>query len=211
MTKSTAIQRQRTPGRLNRSLDVAILEAAFSALVEQGYDAMNMDEVATSAGVGKAAIYRRWPSKAALTADALLHGRPSLAQHSDVSDTGSLRGDLHALSAARDLGDNSLLTGNLLAGIIAEAVNDPTLATALNELLVSQTQKRMELVFFRAIARGEIARDRDLSLVYDIPLGLSLTAALKGTVIDETYMHRMIDEVILPLVQAPVTVSRDRG
>ena len=65
----------------------------------------------------------------------------------------------------------------------------------------------MEIVFARAVERGEIARDRDLSLVYDIPLGLSLTAALKRTVIDETYMRRMVDDVILPLVQAPVDRS----
>lgn len=205
MTKSSAIQRQRTSGRLNRSLDVVILEAAFVTLAEQGYDAMNMDEIATRAGVGKAAIYRRWSSKAALTADAILHGRPSLGKLDEVPDTGSLRGDLHSLYEARDFNDDHILTGNLLAGIIAEAVNEPTLAAALDDLLVSQSQKRMELVFARAVERGEIAQGRDLSLVYDIPLGLSLTAALKKTVIDETYMRRMVDEVILPLVQAPIT------
>lgn len=203
MTKRTAMQRQRTSGRLNRSLDAAILEAAFVTLAEQGYDAMSMDEIATRAGVGKAAIYRRWSSKAALTADAILHGRPSLGKVDEVPDTGSLRDDLHSLYEARDFGDDQILTGNLLAGIIAEAVNDPTLAAALDDLLVSQTQKRMELVFARAVERGEIAHDRDLSLVYDVPLGLSLTAALKRTAIDETYMRRMVDEVILPLVRAP--------
>lgn len=204
MTKNSAIQRQRTSGRLNRSLDVAILEAAFVTLAEQGYDAMSMDEIATRAGVGKAAIYRRWSSKAALTADAILHGRPSLGKLDEVLDTGSLRSDLHSLYEARDFNDDHILTGNLLAGIIAEAVNEPTLAAALDDLLVSQSQKRMELVFARAVERGEIAQGRDLSLVYDIPLGLSLTAALKRTVIDETYMRRMVDEVILPLVQAPI-------
>ncbi|MGH3723051.1 MAG: TetR/AcrR family transcriptional regulator [Mycobacterium sp.] len=204
MTKTAAVQRQRTTGRLDRSLDVSILDAAFVVLAEQGYEAMNMDVIAARAGVGKAAIYRRWSSKAALTADAILHGRPSLGEHDDAPDTGSLRSDLHALYAARDLGDNDILTGNLLAGIIAEAVNDPTLATALDDLLVSQTQKRMEQVFARAVERGEIAPDRDLSLVYDIPLGLSLTAALKRTVIDDAYMRRMVDDVILPLVQAPI-------
>lgn len=211
MTKNTAIPRQRTPGRLNRSLDLAILESAFIVLAEQGYDAMGMDVIAARAGVGKAAIYRRWSSKAALTADAILHGRPSLGKLDDVPDTGSLRGDLHALYEARDFGDNDILTGNLLAGIIAEAVNDSTLAAALDDLLLSQTQKRMELVFARAVERGEIARDRDLSLVYDIPLGLSLTAALKRTVIDETYMRRMVDDVILPLIQGPVSPSGHSG
>ncbi len=59
MTKNTAIQRQRTSGRLNRSLDLAILEAAFIVLAEHGYDAMSMDEIAARAGVGAGAA--GWP------------------------------------------------------------------------------------------------------------------------------------------------------
>ncbi len=62
--------RQRTEGRLDRSRDPAILDAALAALAEHGYDATNMNDIAARAGVGKAAIYRRWSSKAALMTDA---------------------------------------------------------------------------------------------------------------------------------------------
>jgi AcrR family transcriptional regulator len=51
--------RRRTDGRLDRSRDPAILDAALAALTEHGYDATNMNDIATRAGVGKAAIYRR--------------------------------------------------------------------------------------------------------------------------------------------------------
>ena len=51
--------RQRTDGRLDRSRDPAILNAALAALTENGYDATSMDDIASRAGVGKAAIYRR--------------------------------------------------------------------------------------------------------------------------------------------------------
>ncbi|MGH3637652.1 MAG: helix-turn-helix domain-containing protein, partial [Mycobacterium sp.] len=70
--------RQRTDGRLDRSRDPAILDAAIAALTEHGYDATTMNDIAARAGVGKAAIYRRWTSKAALITDALVHWRPEL-------------------------------------------------------------------------------------------------------------------------------------
>ena len=44
----------------------AILRAAFDLLVEQGLAATSMDSVAERAGVSKATIYRRYPSKADL-------------------------------------------------------------------------------------------------------------------------------------------------
>ena len=40
----------------------------MAALAEHGYDATNMNDIAARAGVGKAAIYRRWASKSDLLA-----------------------------------------------------------------------------------------------------------------------------------------------
>jgi AcrR family transcriptional regulator len=45
----------------------------LSVLTEHGYDATNMNYIAARPGVGKAAISRRWSSKAALITDALLY------------------------------------------------------------------------------------------------------------------------------------------
>src|SRR5947209_20606771 len=89
----------RSQGRLDRSLDAAILEAALAGVAEQGYDRLSMDDIASRAGVGKAAIYRRWPSKAVVVADAIAHWR---WRHGPVEppNTGSLRGDVDALIGA---------------------------------------------------------------------------------------------------------------
>lgn len=55
-----------------------------------------MNDIAARAGVGKAAIYRRWSSKAALMTDALVYWRPDLIDD-DAPDTGSLAGDFDAV------------------------------------------------------------------------------------------------------------------
>ena len=49
----------------------AILAAAIALVREVGYDNVTIEAIAGRAGVGKATIYRRWPSKEPLIADAI--------------------------------------------------------------------------------------------------------------------------------------------
>ena len=80
-----------------------------------GYDATNMDDIAARAGVGKAAIYRRWSSKAALITDTLVYWRPDLLTN-DAPDTGSLAGDLEALVERVGRNENDLITTDVCPG-----------------------------------------------------------------------------------------------
>jgi hypothetical protein len=92
-------------GRFDPSLNVAILEAALAGLGELGYDRMSMDDIASRARVGKAAIYRRWPSKAAVVAEAIAHWRRGLGPV-DSPNTGSLRGDIDGTGLRRSRSDH---------------------------------------------------------------------------------------------------------
>ena len=51
---------------LSDEVTEAIRDAVFAELAETGYARMSMEAVARRARAGKAAIYRRWPSKAAM-------------------------------------------------------------------------------------------------------------------------------------------------
>jgi TetR/AcrR family transcriptional regulator of autoinduction and epiphytic fitness len=55
--------------RIERSRQV-ILQAALDELGEVGYGTFRIESVAARAGVGKSTIYRHWPEKLALIADA---------------------------------------------------------------------------------------------------------------------------------------------
>jgi AcrR family transcriptional regulator len=55
--------------RITRSRQV-ILQAVLDELSEVGYGALTIESTARRAGVGKATIYRHWPDKIALIADA---------------------------------------------------------------------------------------------------------------------------------------------
>jgi TetR/AcrR family transcriptional regulator, regulator of autoinduction and epiphytic fitness len=55
--------------RVERSR-IVILRAAVEELAQDGYGSFTIEAVATRAGVGKSTIYRHWPDKLALIADA---------------------------------------------------------------------------------------------------------------------------------------------
>ncbi|BBZ42074.1 TetR/AcrR family transcriptional regulator [Mycobacterium conspicuum] len=195
--------RQRTVGRLDRSRDPAILNAALAALTEHGYDAANMDDIAARAGVGKAAIYRRWSSKAALITDVLVYWRPDL-RTTDTPDTGSLAGDIEALIEGVARNDNELVTNDLVLRVALEAIHDPQLAEALDELMLLKGTHKMSAILTRAAARGEIAADRDWSLVADVLMAMSLHRALNGQTVDADFIRRVIDTLVLPALARPV-------
>src|ERR1700754_3630619 len=77
--------------RLDEEREQAILRAAYELLGETGYQGLRLDAVAARAQASKATLYRHWPNKAELVADAI---RACKAAGMCVPDTGSLRSDL---------------------------------------------------------------------------------------------------------------------
>jgi AcrR family transcriptional regulator len=63
--------------------DSEILEAARVLLLDGGYRALSLDEVARQAGTAKSSIYRRWPSKAALVAELIRTQAPAPSDPAD--------------------------------------------------------------------------------------------------------------------------------
>lgn len=197
MSEMESKLRQRTVGRLDRSRDPAILNAALAALTENGYDATNMDDIAARAGVGKAAIYRRWASKAALITDVLVYWRPDL-RTDDAPDTGSLAGDIDALIERAVRYDNGLITNDLVLRVALEATRDPQLATALDDLMLLRGGRQISTILARAAARGEIAANRDWSLVADVLTAMSLLRVLNGRTVDANFLRQVTDALVLP-------------
>ncbi len=190
--------------RFDPAVDAAILDAALAALAEQGYDRMSMDDIASRARVGKAAIYRRWSSKATVVADAIAHWRRGLGPV-QPPNTGSLRGDIEALIAVvPDYETADLSTINVIVGVATAAMHNPILAAALDDLALFTPRQMLKVVLDRAVARGEIPAGRDLALVVDAALGLNILRTVTGRPVDRIFVRRVLEEVVLPLATAPV-------
>lgn len=199
MSASEPKLRQRTDGRLDRSRDPAILDAALAALREHGYDATNMNDIAARAGVGKAAIYRRWSSKAALITDALVYWRPDLLTD-EPPETGSLRGDLEALVERAERNEDAMVTYDLILRVALEAVHDRELALALDDLMLLRGRQKIATVLRRAVDRGEIA-DRDWTMVADVVTAMSLMRVVNGQRVDAAFVREVVHTLVLPAVR----------
>ena len=187
------------------STEDAILRAALDGLAELGYDRLSMDEIAARAHAGKGALYRRWPSKAALVVAAVMAWRERAAPIT-VPDTGSLSGDIAAMVAAvPDFDEAAARQMAVIVGLASAAMRDPELRSALADNLLARPRQLFRAVLDHAVARGEIAGDRELDLIPDIVIGLNMLRILVGETPDREYVSRVLTTIIHPLLTAQRT------
>jgi len=159
-----------------------------------------MDEIAARAHAGKGTLYRRWPSKASLVVDAIVAWREQVTPLT-IPDTGSLAGDIAAMIAAVPEFDHATQQQMaVFVGLASAASRDPDLRKALADNLLPRPRRIIREVLDRAVARGEIAADRDLDLVPDVLIGLNILRILLGEVPDREYVSRVLNTIIYPLV-----------
>lgn len=166
---ATAIPTEKNRGRpRSRQTNKAILKAAAEIVLASGLAEMTIEGVAERAGVGKASIYRRWPSKGALAFDAVLDG---ILATQPTPDTGSLEGDLAHVAENWVRLANLRRGGRAVAHFIAEVQSDPDLAVAWRERFVNRIRKERRPIIERALARGEIPAGSDPELIMDLLFG----------------------------------------
>jgi hypothetical protein len=140
-----------------------------------------------------------------VVAEAIAHWRRGRGP-AEPPNTGTLRGDIGALvSAVPDYDESDLNTIKVIVGVATAAMNDPVLAAALDDLVLSTPRQITRSVLDHALARGEIPSGRDLSLVPDVAMGLNVLRVITGRPIDRVWVRRVLEEVILPLATAPPT------
>ena len=174
--------------------DRAILVATVELLAERGLGAMSIEEIAARAGVGKATIYRRWPSKGLLALDAFV---ASFAAQQPLPDTGTLRGDLTAALRAWVRAVTVTPMGSVLAGLIGEAQHDPSLRAAWRDRVLEPLRRRHRIMLDRAVDRGEISASVDQEVVLDLFFGAAEHRLLLGHLpLDDTFVVDVVDVIL---------------
>lgn len=145
------------PGGRTARVRAAVLRAAGDALAEDGFDRLDLAEVARRAEVGKTTVYRRWSTTTGLVADLL----DDMAEQSlPRADTGSLEGDLlaNARLVVSTLADPR--QGPLFKAVIAAATCDPRAAEALHRFYATRVAEWAPCVV-AAERRAEIPAGTD--------------------------------------------------
>jgi AcrR family transcriptional regulator len=185
----------------------AILAATIELLAEVGYDRTSIDAVAARAGVSKPTIYRRWPEgKEQLVSSAVAECK----KDAPVIDTGSLRGDLvatleHMISGIRE-------NAHLAAGLTQRLRESPRLAEVFREQIMTSKRAYFQSILARAVERGELRRvPKDIALLADLgPSVIHTRALITGEPLDRRFVHRFVDHVLLPVLQAADSLEGQR-
>jgi AcrR family transcriptional regulator len=163
--------RPRDPSR-----DAVLVEAALELLGEGGYAGLTMEAVAARAGVGKATLYRRWPSKEQLVVDALatLTEPTERVEHAGVRD--QLVGLLDAVR--RRAGSRA---GQIFPRLIGDAVDNPELMRRYREQVLEPRRRRFIAVLEQGVAEGLVRPDVDLEHASTCSSGRWPTATSSAT------------------------------
>ena len=193
-----------TPGRpLSAELSEQLVAVAVDILAEEGWGRLNSDRIAARARAGKAGIYRRWPTMAALARHAV--GRFTLVDLPE--DAGSLRGDLAALVAR--WGQPLSREERAAASLVGAARHDEDLRAGLDAALVQPLAAAVAEIGARAGERGEPIEPQRLALLNSVLEAFwwqRYTAAGDGAMTADQ-VSRVVDDVLLPIVgSAPETV-----
>lgn len=195
----TTAPRRRTSGGpvLQDEVTAAIEAAYFAELAETGYGRLSIDAVAKRAGVGKAAVYRRWRSKLDMTV--ALVAKKAVAAI-DVPDTGTLHGDVLAyLRTARDTLSHPMVR-RIGPDLLAEAIRNPELAAVLAEHVREPRRVKAAELFTRAIARGQLPAGTDPDIAMDLLAGpLYWRLAVMQLPADDDYCERLTERIIAAL------------
>jgi AcrR family transcriptional regulator len=172
----------------------AILSAITELLKAKRLRDISIEEIARKAGVGKATIYKWWPSKAYIAFDAF---SKKLKEMVPIRDTGSAERDfkeqLQLLFAFFDTP-----AGLVLRHFLAEGQVDGEFASLFRDRFIKPRRETIGVIFDRAVERGQIRRGLDREVVLDLLYGPGFYRLL---IRHESLGRKKVDEMVSTLFQ----------
>lgn len=186
----------------NPEMEGRVFDAAIHAYGERGWEGFTFELIARTAGVGKNALYRRWPTKGTLLREVLADRWMEV----EGVDTGTLEGDLRALCHmlfAHLTGPLGKVGLQLQLDIVRHEVVAEAVAGYSDKL-----QHNAREIVRRAINRQEIPPGTSTALVMNIISG-AVMSRVSATPLDlRDEMITASDQYIEELVRL---VSRGLG
>lgn len=149
----------------DEKVDRAIVAATRELLIEQSYASLTVAAVAARAGVGKAAIYRRYATKQEMIFAAAVHGMQELV----IADQGSLEADCTAFAVA--IAERLSGPKDVLRGLLADIYADRALGDRFSDTFLADERTVLAEILARAAARGDLAGSPDPLLAQALLVG----------------------------------------
>lgn len=155
---------KRPPGRpRSEQARQAILRSTLQLLGKNGFSDLTIEDIADRAGVGKATVYRWWPNKGALIADAFAS---STTRNLRFPDTGSLKTDMSRQMRQLVKVFRSP-RGRIVSAILAAGQSDKELIASFRDRFLWPRRREAYDTLRRGVVRGELPRNVDPDLILD--------------------------------------------
>lgn len=190
---------------MQHSVTEAIQKAFFKEWARVGFSVLSIESVAKQAGVGKASIYRRWPSKLAMAKDLVTQIGIDLIL---VPDTGSLKGDIFELLRQLRRILRHPLISRILPDLHAEMARSSELAQLIRTDLQIKRRTSGEAILRRAIERKELTEELDINMALDM-LGSMIYWRMIITKLpaDSAYLDKLANFITDSLLLSPSVKS----
>jgi AcrR family transcriptional regulator len=147
----------------------AILQAAFDLFVERGLAGASFEEIAKRAAVARTSIYRRWPSRDALLAEAIEAARNRLAPaHSvEIIEKASPTEFVHLLVGVGELMTRPEVK-RLVARLVGTIPDNPHLVQVYRDTYFAPRRRALLDAVRRVQAAGALSRQADIEVLVDM-------------------------------------------
>jgi AcrR family transcriptional regulator len=162
--------RARDPG-----IDARVLEVAHRHLSALGYEAMSVAAVAQEARTTRQALYRRWPDKASLAADALKAAADAGPEAATADPLADLAAELTDFQRGVSRPGRLSLVGTMLQDGTA-----PEARKRYQAQIIAPRRQRIRAILERAQRLGFIEADADLEIAVTLGTGSWYARALAG-------------------------------
>jgi len=185
-------------------IDDAIMRAALEVFLERGYVGTSLSEVARRARVGTPAIYRRWPTKAALAIDVVVQEQ----KEEPIPDTDSIRDDLVEFMRLRIQIFRTPLFQQVMAPVLLEAAAEPRLKETIGDRFVDY-RKPLLARLRNAIDSGELRAETEPGRLLDLLMGtVSMPLLFAQPLPQESDSESIVDQVLAGFAAGPVPALR---
>ncbi|MGA3091444.1 MAG: TetR/AcrR family transcriptional regulator [Terriglobales bacterium] len=193
-----ATAEKRAPGRpRSEQSRQSILRSTLKLLRRDGgFADLSIEAIAEDASVGKTTVYRWWPTKAALVADAF---HASAIDELRFPNTGSVQHDM-SLQMRRLIRVLRSRRGKIVAALLAGGQSDPELIEAFRDRFLWPRRRQAYQTLTRGIDRGELPADSDLDLILDTLYGpIYMRFLIRHDKLDEGFADEICGLVLVGL------------
>jgi AcrR family transcriptional regulator len=174
--------------------------AAVLELFRERQFAFGVPEVAERAGVHRATVYRRWPTRGELIAEAL----SSFFRVVSIPDTGAWDTDVRALAATLARFFSDPVEIGVISSLAADS--DPQASQVIQDHWNPYVESMIAMVD-RAKARGEVNRGLSSGRIVEM---LTAPFVVRTTLVRIPVSRRQIREVADLVIRATITAPQNR-